>query len=398
MTTNHHGFSLSFDIPVAFTAGVFETANSTLADCLTRLEPARCHRLLIVIDDGVLPGHPTLVADINRYVDAHAGVMSLAGAPMIVEGGEASKQGMGPAMELVARINDAGIDRQSFVVVIGGGAVLDMASFAAAVAHRGVRVVRLPSTTLSQGDSGIAVKNGVNLFGKKNFAGTFVPPFAVVNDSRFLKSLSARDRRCGVAEAVKVAVLRDPAFFDWIEASARRIDQGDPALLERAVRRSAELHLAHICGTGDPFELGSARPMDFGHWAAHKLESLTDHAIRHGEAVAIGMALDVCYSVRAGFLAPGTADRIMRVLEALGFALFHDALLTRGVSGGLPLLDGVREFREHLGGDLHITLLRDIGVGFEANDLNVDLVALALHDLSARANRPLVPASAKASA
>jgi 3-dehydroquinate synthase len=397
MTLNHHGFSLSFDIPVAFTAGVFETENDTLANCLARLEPNRRHRLLVVIDDGVIPGHPTLEADIARYVNANADRLELACPPMIVEGGEASKQGMGPALEVVARINEAGIDRQSFVVVIGGGAVLDMASFAAAVAHRGVRVVRLPSTTLSQGDSGIAVKNGVNLFGKKNFAGTFVPPFAVINDSRLLASLSARDRRCGVAEAVKVAVLRDPAFFEWLEAHASRIDQGDADLLEHAVRRSAELHLAHICGSGDPFELGSARPMDFGHWAAHKLESLTHHAIRHGEAVAIGMALDLCYSVRAGFLTPGVAERILRVLDALGFTLFHDALLNRAVSGELPLLDGVREFREHLGGDLHITLLRDIGRGFEANDLNVDLVAMALDDLSARAART-VPATAAAKA
>lgn len=398
MTTTHHGFSLSFEIPVAFTAGVFGAENPTLADCLTRLEPKRRHRLLVVIDDGVMPGHPALLADLNRYVDAHADRLALAGAPMIVEGGEASKQGLGPAMDVVARINSAGIDRQSFVVVIGGGAVLDMASFAAAIAHRGVRVVRLPTTTLSQGDSGIAVKNGVNFFGKKNFVGTFVPPFAVVNDSRFLTSLSPRDRRCGVSEAVKVAVLRDPAFFDWLEANATRIDQGDPEPLERAVRRSAELHLAHICGTGDPFELGSARPMDFGHWAAHKLESLTQHSIRHGEAVAIGMALDLRYSVRAGLLAPDVADRIVAVLKALGFELFHEALLSRGVSGELCVLDGLREFREHLGGDLHITLLRDLGHGVEANEMDVDLVASALDDLAAHADGAAIPARANARA
>jgi 3-dehydroquinate synthase len=394
MTTTHHGFSLSFDIPVAFTAGVFGTENLTFVHCVTRLEPDRRHRLLVVIDDGVIPGHPTLLADLNRYVEAHADRLTLAGAPMIVEGGEASKQGLGPAMEVVARINSAGIDRQSFVVVIGGGAVLDMASFAAAIAHRGVRVVRLPTTTLSQGDSGIAVKNGVNFFGKKNFVGTFVPPFAVVNDSRFLASLSPRDRRCGISEAVKVAVLRDPAFFEWLEAHARRIDQGDPGSLEHAVRRSAELHLAHICGNGDPFELGSARPMDFGHWAAHKLESLTQHSVRHGEAVAIGMALDLRYSVRAGLLTSDVADRIVAVLQALGFGLFHQALLSRGVSGELCVLDGLREFREHLGGDLHITLLRDLGRGVEANDMDVDLVASALNDLAAPAGGAATPARA----
>ena len=394
MTPTHHGFSLSFDIPVAFTAGVFEAENPTLAHCLTRLEPERRHRLLVVLDEGVLPGHPALLADLSRYVDVHADRLALAGAPMIVEGGEASKQGLGPAMDVVARINDAGIDRQSFVVVIGGGAVLDMASFAAAIAHRGVRVVRLPTTTLSQGDSGIAVKNGVNFFGKKNFVGTFVPPFAVVNDVRFLASLSPRDRRCGVAEAVKVAVLRDPAFFDWLEAHARRIDEGDPESLDHAVRRSAGLHLAHICGNGDPFELGSARPMDFGHWAAHKLESLTQYSVRHGEAVAIGMALDLRYSVRAGLLHSDVADRIIGVLEALGFTLFHSALLSRGASGELCVLGGLREFREHLGGDMHITLLREMGRGVEANEMDVDLVASALNDLETQFGGAGVPARA----
>lgn len=398
MTTTHHGFSLSFEVPVAFTEGVFDAANPTLVTCLTRNEPARRHRLLVVIDDGVVTGHPTLEADIARYVDAHAGHLALASRPMIVTGGEAAKHGTGPAMEVVSRINDAGIDRQSYVIVIGGGAVLDMASYAAAIAHRGVRVVRLPSTTLSQGDSGIAVKNGVNAFGKKNFLGTFVPPFAVINDSRLLNSLSARDRRCGIAEAVKVAVLREPDFFDWLEAHAARIDQGTPDALTYAVRRSAELHLAHICGSGDPFELGSARPMDFGHWAAHKLESLTDFAVRHGEAVAIGMALDLRYSVHAGFLSDAVAERILCVLETLGFSLFHDALLARSATGTPLLLDGLREFREHLGGDLHITLLRDIGRGFEAHDMDTDLVALALQDLSHRASRleRAVPAEAGA--
>lgn len=387
MRPDHYGFSVSYDIPVVFTEGVLEPSNQTLVECISRLEPTRCHRLLVVIDAGLVPGHIGL-EDVHRYVAAHPDRLCLATPPMIVDGGEASKQGLGPAMEVVARINQAGIDRQSCVVVIGGGAVLDMASFAAAIAHRGVRVVRLPSTTLSQGDSGIALKNGVNLYGKKNFAGTFVPPFAVINDSRLLSSLSPRDRRSGIAEAVKVAVLRDTAFFDWLEAHAQRIDQGDPAPLHHAVRRSAELHLAHIFGNGDPFELGSARPMDFGHWAAHKLESMTQHALRHGEAVAIGIALDVCYSVRAGFLKLAPAERIMRVLESLGFSLFHEALLSRSLAGDLVVIAGVQEFREHLGGDLHITLLHDIGRGFEANHLDVTLVGQAVNDLAARAGHP----------
>src|SRR5215467_12494969 len=94
----------------------------------------------------------------------------------------------------------------------------------------------------------------------------------------------------GMAEAVKVALVRDPAFFVWLEAHGEALAVGDPACVESLVERSARLHLAHIAGSGDPFELGSARPLDFGHWAAHRLERLTTHRLRHGEAVAIGIA------------------------------------------------------------------------------------------------------------
>src|SRR5207342_647581 len=123
-------------------------------------------------------------------------------------------------VELLAEMNRVGLDRHSFIAIIGGGAVLDMACFAAALAHRGIRAIRIPTTVLSQADSGVGVKNGVNLFGKKNFIGTFVPPFAVINDSRFLESLSRRDTVSGVVEAIKVALLRDPAFYRYLEVHA----------------------------------------------------------------------------------------------------------------------------------------------------------------------------------
>jgi 3-dehydroquinate synthase len=388
MSMTLHGFKLSYQFPVAFTSGVFDTTNDVFLHSITRLGDRQGHRLLVVVDDGVVQAHPDLLARLKAYVATHATSLRLAAEPVVVTGGEACKQGFGPATAIVSLVNDLGIDRQSFVVAIGGGAVLDMVSFAAAIAHRGVRVVRVPTTTLAQGDSGFAVKNGVNLFGKKNFAGSFVPPFAVINDLDLLESLSDRDRRCGIAEAVKVAVLKDPAFFEWLAEHARGIDAGDRALVATAVQRSADLHLAHICGTGDPFELGSARPLDFGHWAAHKLESMTANAVRHGEAVAIGMALDLRYAVRAGFLSESVADEILTVLDDLGFDLFHPALQSPGRTGALQVVEGLQEFREHLGGELHITLLRGIGAGFEANEMDPVMVEAAIRDLASRATRP----------
>ena len=156
----------------------------------------------------------------------------------------------------------------------------------------------------------------------------------------------------------------------------------DDQVLRRVIERSAELHLQHICGNGDPFELGSARPLDFGHWAAHKLESMTHHRLRHGEAVAIGMALDVCYSVRKGILDRASSTRIINVLEQIGFQLWDDALTMREPDGGYTLIAGLREFREHLGGELHITLLRGIGDSFEVTEMDERLILESLEDLA----------------
>jgi 3-dehydroquinate synthase len=133
------------------------------------------------------------------------------------------------------------------------------------------------------------------------------------------------------------------------------------------IRRCAELHMRQIAHGGDPFETGSARPLDYGHWSAHKLESLTKHHVRHGEAVAIGMALDARYAVLAGLLAPGAEERICALLEFLGFRLWHPALESGRPHGELALIEGLREFQEHLGGELTITLLEDIGRGVEVH-------------------------------
>jgi 3-dehydroquinate synthase len=159
-------------------------------------------------------------------------------------------------------------------------------------------------------------------------------------------------------------------------------------VLASLIRRSAELHLAHICGNGDPFELGSARPLDFGHWAAHKLESMTHHRLRHGEAVAIGLALDVIYSEKKGYLAPNVAGRILRLLEDVGFRLWDRAMSDRAPGGSPAVIHGLREFREHLGGELHITLLRGIGQGFEVTEMDEAIVASAIDELEAREAGP----------
>jgi 3-dehydroquinate synthase len=244
--------------------------------------------------------------------------------------------------------------------------------------------VRVPSTTLSQADSGVGVKNGINAFGKKNFIGTFAPPFAVLNDFELLSSLAPRDKRAGYVEAVKVALIRDGKFFEALERDVAALRDFEPAAMERVIRRCAELHVEHIATSGDPFETGAARPLDFGHWSAHKLEPLSDYRIRHGEAVAIGVALDVVYSRRLGFLDAASAERVLALLEGLGFELFADELLAADPANALKVLEGLEEFREHLGGELTVTLLKGIGVGFEAHEMNRIEIIAAIQELKQR--------------
>jgi len=251
--------------------------------------------------------------------------------------------------------------------------------------------VRIPSTTLSQADSGVGVKNGINAFGKKNFIGTFAVPWAVINDFDLLASLSPRDKRAGYIEAVKVACIRDGEFFELLERDAAPLSNFEPEAMQRLIRRCAELHLNHIATSGDPFEMGSARPLDFGHWAAHKLEQLSDYRIRHGEAVAVGIALDVIYSRRMGFLPVAQAERILRLIESLGFELYAHELAHADSEGGFVVLKGLEEFREHLGGRLTITLLRGIGHGFEVNDVHFPTMFESIRELEERHHKRVQP-------
>jgi 3-dehydroquinate synthase len=372
-------FSVGFEYPVVFTRDSLNPSNHALLSAICRREPARRHRLLAVLDSGVADTHPQLRARIASYCETHGSSLHLLAEPLIVPGGEAVKQSSEWVSDLHARMHALRIDRHSFVVVFGGGAVLDAVGYAAATTHRGVRVVRLPTTVLAQNDAGIGVKNGINAFGAKNFLGSFAPPFAVVNDADFLLTLPERDRRAGMAEAVKVALIRDATFFAWLVEQSDALRRFVPDAVEYLIRRAAEIHLRQICEGGDPFELGSARPLDFGHWAAHKLESLSHGRVRHGEAVAIGMALDTRYSVEVGLLNERDGAAIVGLLRALGFKLWDAQLETATDSGNPALLAGLDEFREHLGGELTITLLSGIGRALEVHAMDEAKVLRALH-------------------
>jgi 3-dehydroquinate synthase len=381
MSEIQRSIQVNWQLRVFFTEDVFAPDNLILKNALA--DAAR-RKVLVMLEDSLAQAQPNLSRQIENYFSAHAKQLQLVCPPILIAGGERAKNSDKFVAEIHSQINRHHIDRHSYLIAIGGGALLDVAGFAAATAHRGVRHVRIPTTTLSQADSGVGVKNGINAFGKKNFVGTFAPPFAVINDFNLLATLKPRDKRAGYVEAVKVACIRDAKFFDEIERDAEKLISFEPAAMKHLIRRCAELHLEHIATGGDPFETGSARPLDFGHWAAHKLEQLSNFQIPHGEAVAIGIALDVIYSRIVGLLDEKSCERILKLLEQLGFNFFADELLKKNSTGKFQILKGLEEFREHLGGELTITLLKEIGCGVEVHEMDQQKTIKAIHELRAR--------------
>ena len=383
MSVIEHSIQVGWQLRVFFTENVFAPDNPVLKDVLAG---STKRKILLALDDSLAQALPELEHRIENYFAVHTAGLKLVLPPLLVRGGETAKNSGSLVDELHAHIHRAHLDRHSCLIAVGGGALLDVAGFAAATAHRGVHHIRIPTTTLSQADSGVGVKNGLNAFGQKNFIGTFAPPFAVINDFDLLATLKPHDKRSGYVEAVKVACIRDATFFAELERDAEKLAVFEPAAMKHLIRRCAELHLDHIATSGDPFEMGSARPLDFGHWAAHKLEQLSRFQIAHGDAVAIGIALDVLYSRNLGLLDAKSTGRILSLLERLGFKLFCDELLSTGANGHLQILAGLEEFREHLGGELTITLLKEIGLGIEAHEMNQAKIVETIHELSRKKN------------
>jgi len=396
MNTLEHEIRVTFRYPVYFSRDVFASSNPLVLKAAPSAVAPKPARILFVLDGGVAEAHPGLQDRVAHYCRDHAGALELAAPVLVIPGGEQSKNDHGPTERVLQAIHDASLDRHSYVGAIGGGAVLDVVGYAAAMAHRGIRLIRFPTTVLAQDDSAVGVKNGINGFGQKNYLGTFTPPFAVVNDSSFLRTLSDRDWRGGLSEAVKAALIKDHTFFEFIEERAALLGSRDMTAMEEVIHRSAALHLHHIATAGDPFEMGSSRPLDFGHWAAHKLERLTNHQLRHGEAVAIGLALDTTYSYLSGFLAETDWRRVISLLTRLELAVYAPELGHR--AGDQPaILRGLDEFREHLGGRLTIMLLRAIGVPFDAHEIDKGVMLGSVEVLRSleEARRTLPPAGGK---
>ena len=367
-------FTIKYRHKIFFTENVFSQENYILKNIL---EKDANSKALIVIDNGVVENNNTLLSSIAEYFNS----VSIVSKCVTITGGEAIKNNLDKLIKVLSLIDKNHIDRHSYLIGIGGGAVLDITGFAAAIAHRGIRYIRIPTTTLAQCDSGVGIKNGLNLFGKKNFIGTFYPPIAVINDFNFLNSLSQRDKRSGLAEVVKIALIKNKKLFEEVQLLSDRLNSFEPSAMKSVIIKCAQLHFDHIVNGGDPFETGNSKPLDFGHWSAHKLEQISKFKIKHGEAVAAGIAIDTLYSANIGFIKPTTAKTIIDQLIKLGFQIYYPEIEIKDSNGKLIILEGLDEFREHLGGKLSITLLKGIGKSIQVNNIQLDLVEKSLNQL-----------------
>ena len=215
-------FVVPYTHRLRFTKDVLGAEQQTLADLL---EPSGDNpaRVQFWLDQNLSDANPEIKNQLKRFSDSAPDRIKRVGNIQLVPGGEEIKNDIEVLEKMLKVFNVSDLDRRSYVVVIGGGAVLDTVGFAAGIAHRGIRLIRLPSTTLAQADSGLGVKNGVNLFRKKNWLGTFAVPWGVINDAELLTTLSNRDFIGGFSEAVKVSLLKDSKFFDTLCCQASEI-------------------------------------------------------------------------------------------------------------------------------------------------------------------------------
>lgn len=275
-----------------------------LGELIVDLAPA--HRHVIVADDEVAGLYGA------RAVEALASV-GLSGELLSFEAGEARKT-RDTWVELTDRMLAAGVGRDAVVVALGGGVTGDLAGFVASTYMRGIPLVAVPTSLLAMLDSSIGGKTGVDTPTVKNAVGTFHHPCQVVVDPDLLATLPSPHRRAGLAEAVKIAAMREARSFEWIESHAAALAGGEPGAVEVLVTRCLRLKAGVV--VADPRESAERQVLNFGHTAGHALETLAGFELLHGEAVAAGMRLEARMGEAVGMTEEGTAARLDAVLAA----------------------------------------------------------------------------------
>jgi 3-dehydroquinate synthase len=274
----------------------------------------------------------------------------------ILPDGEAHK-----TLANVARILDVLVanrfGRDCTVMALGGGVVGDMSGFAAACYQRGVAYVQVPTTLLSQVDSSVGGKTGVNHPGGKNLIGAFHQPILVLADTRSLRSLPPRELRAGLAEVIKYGLICDEAFFSWIESHLDALLAGDPTALAHVIHRSCAIK-AEIVGR-DERERGDRALLNLGHTFGHAIESATGYTRwLHGEAIGAGLLMAAAMSHECGLVSAGDVERVERVVARTGLPTRIDAV---SPEAALELMQIDKKVQS---GRIRLILMKKIGEAF----------------------------------
>ena len=353
----------SYDIHIG--EGILARAGEIVAPFMKRPMTA------IVTDENVAAAH---LATLERAL-ASKGIRSTA---IVMPPGEATKSYKHLA-ELCDRLLVAGIERRDRIIAFGGGVIGDLAGFAAAILRRGVDFIQIPTTLLSQVDSSVGGKTGINSPYGKNLIGAFHQPLAVITDIALLGTLPRRELAAGYAEVAKYGLLGDAGFFEWLEAAAPTIMRGDAQARIHAIRRSCEAKAAIVAE--DETETGVRALLNLGHTFGHALESATGYSQRllHGEGVSIGMVQAFRFSERQKLCAPGTAERVAKHLKGVGLPI-HASQIPGELPPPATLLDIMRQDKKAQGGRLTFILARGIGQTFIAKGVPAEAVSDFLRD------------------
>jgi 3-dehydroquinate synthase len=269
--------------------------------------PDRCGKVFVISNEDVWNLHGARVRE--ALGDGGFDVL-------FFPAGEENKR-FGPVEELAERMVELGADRSSLIVAFGGGIATDMAGFLAAIFMRGIPVIQIPTTLLSQVDAGVGGKTGVNLAVGKNLIGSFHQPLAVLIDPDVLKSLPDREFRAGLYEIVKTGVIAEEALFDFLASRREAVLARDPGAVEHVIAESVRIKCEVV--SEDERESGLRRILNFGHTFGHALESETRYSrFLHGEAVAWGMRAATYLALTMGMLARVPGERIVELIDAYG--------------------------------------------------------------------------------
>jgi 3-dehydroquinate synthase len=343
----------SYDIVVG--GGLLDEAGALMRPVI------RQPRVVVVTDETVAALHlPRLAAGLERAGLAHHTI--------VLPPGEGSKD-FAHFAKLAQDILALGIERGTPLVALGGGVVGDLTGFAAATLLRGLDYVQIPTTLLAQVDSSVGGKTGINTAQGKNLVGAFHQPVLVLADIDALATLPRRELLAGYAEVVKYGLIRDPIFYDWLEAKGAALVGGDPALRREAVFRSCAIKAAVV--GADERESGERALLNFGHTFGHALEAETGFgdALLHGEAVGLGMRLAFDLSAQLGLCPSDAAERVRRHLASVGLTVGVDQIANGRRFSAAALLHHMAKDKKVKDGRITLILARGIGEVFITRDV-----------------------------